>query len=81
MAGPSAYEFSAKYAISITFPSTIRWEIRLSFTGIAEGCFQFDQLFDHLNTYSAAKVICVSVCLKMPLDWYQELNMTLTLTN
>ena len=61
MAGPSAYELLHKN-IPLALPSlsTVKREIHKSFSGISEGCFQFDQLLDHLNAYSAAHVICIS---------------------
>ena len=61
MAGPSAYDlFHKNMPLALPSLSTVWQEIHKSFNGIAEGCFQFDQLLDHLNAYSAAKVICVS---------------------
>ena len=61
MAGPSVYDlFHKNMPLALPSLSTVRREIHKSFNVIAEGCFQFDQLLDHLNAYSAAKVICVS---------------------
>jgi len=45
----------------LTLPSLskVEREIHKSFIGILEECFQFDQLLDHLNTHSAAKIACL----------------------
>lgn len=60
MAGPSGYELLLKN-IPLPLPSlsTVKQEIHKSYKGIAKGCFQFDQLLEHLNTFSAPKVICI----------------------
>ena len=61
MAGTSAYELLHKnMPLALPSVSTIKREIRKSFNSLAEGYFQFDQLLDHLNAYSAAKAISVS---------------------
>ena len=61
MAGPSAYELLHKnMPLALPSLSTVKREIHKSFIEISEGSFQFDQLVDHLNAYSAAKVICIS---------------------
>ena len=52
--------FHKNMPLALPSLSNIRREIHKSFNGVAEGCFQLDQLLDHLNAYSAAKVICVS---------------------
>ena len=56
MAGPSAYDlFHKNMPLALPSLSTVRKGIHKSFNGIAEGCFQFDQLLDYLIAYSAAK--------------------------
>jgi len=72
MTGPSAHDFFHKnMPLALPSLSTVKREIHKFFKGIAEGCFQFDQLLDHLNAYSATKIICLSEDATRVVSWIE----------